>query len=109
MVESFLRNHPLSPNRKRLPKKEGSFFLECRFLRHPRQCQLHAHAEYDPAILFLAMLKVPGIRKINPAVDSDASQIESINAETEVKSSVRPSQGYNDGVPQEGQENLVRG
>jgi len=52
------------------------------------QCQLHAHAEYDPPT-FRGRCENPGNKEIIQQVDSVQARIDPVNAETEVKSSVR--------------------
>jgi len=112
MVESFSRNPAKPKTGKGCQDKKAASSLNAEFLR---ASLLTAMSNYMRTPIRSAhtfpgkCCEILAIRK-SSAGGFDASQeIESSNAETEVKGSVRLPTGYNDGVPQEGQKTFVRG
>ncbi|MCT0202295.1 hypothetical protein KQ299_07125 [Synechococcus sp. CS-603] len=97
---------PAKPKQEKAAKEEGSFFLDAdssgtlgnvNYMRTPNTIR---HT-------FPGNVESPGNKEIIQQVDSMQARIESSNAETEVKSSVRPSQGYSDGVPKKVKKTFV--
>lgn len=97
---------PAKPQQEKAAKKEDSFFLDAdssgtlgnvNYMRTPNTIR---HT-------FPGNVESPGNKEIIQQVDSMQARLESSNAETEAKTRVRPSQGYNDGVPKKVKKTFV--